>query len=83
MIWTYHYSPQKIYIYFKYCNFSGYMDRALFKSWFEQVFIPNCGQRRPVLLMLDNHDSHISISVIDKARENEVCNRLYKLMNKD
>ena len=48
------------------------MNRQLFSSWFTEVFVPNCGQRRPVLLLLDNHGSHISLTVLDKARENDV-----------
>jgi hypothetical protein len=48
------------------------MDRELFHTWFRDVFIPNCGNRRPALLLLDNHDSHISIDIVDLARKNKV-----------
>ena len=27
---------------------NGYMDGELLKSWFEEIFIPFCGSRRPV-----------------------------------
>jgi hypothetical protein len=43
------------------------MDRELFTKWFFSVFVPNCGRTRPVLLIMDNHDSHISIPVVEKA----------------
>ena len=51
----------------------GYMDKELFQDWFEKVFLPNCGRERPVILLLDNHDSHLSSKVIDLAREKQVC----------
>ena len=51
---------------------NGYMDGELFKSWFEEIFIPFCGSRRPVSLILDNHDSHVSIGIIEKAKDNQI-----------
>ena len=48
------------------------MDKELFLEWFQKLFLPNCGRERPVMLLLDNHDSHLSSTVIDIARENEV-----------
>ncbi|CAG2192489.1 unnamed protein product [Mytilus edulis] len=51
---------------------SGYMDTELFENWFDKVFIPFCGTRRPVLLIFDNHDSHISINLIEKAKANNI-----------
>lgn len=52
--------------------FAGYMNRALFTQWFLKIFIPNCGVRRPVLLVMDNHDSHISLEILEGAIENKV-----------
>ena len=49
------------------------MDKKLFHEWFEKLFLPNCGQERSVLLLLDNHDSHLSSKVNDLAREKQVC----------
>ena len=46
---------------------NGYMDKELFAVWFERIFIPNCGRARPVVLIMDNHGSHISIPVIELA----------------
>ena len=51
---------------------SGYMDTELFINWFKDVFIPNCGTSRPVLLVMDNHDSHISMEMIRTAQENNI-----------
>ena len=46
---------------------NGYMDKELFAVWFERIFVPNCGRARPVVLIMDNHGSHISIPVIELA----------------
>ncbi|XP_033749086.1 uncharacterized protein LOC117333772 [Pecten maximus] len=51
---------------------SGYMDTDLFQIWFKNIFLKYCSKERPVLLLLDNHDSHISIPVIDMARAERV-----------
>lgn len=51
---------------------SGYMDSELFELWFDNIFLPHCGSRRPVLLIFDNHDSHISLSLLKKAMANDV-----------
>jgi hypothetical protein len=51
---------------------SSYMDTELFKLWFEKIFLIHCGRARPVLLILDNHDSHINVDIIDMARANDV-----------
>lgn len=48
------------------------MDSDLFFKWFRDIFIPHCGSARPVLLLLDNHESHISIEVIQLARANKI-----------
>ena len=47
------------------------MDKQLFKQWFEKFFLKACGPERPVLLLLDNHDSHLSY-VLDMTMRNEV-----------
>ena len=52
------------------------MDRQLFELWFEKVFLKNCGTKRPVILLLDNHDSHYSLKVIEMAIENQVIDVL-------
>ena len=37
-----------------------------------KVFLQYCGSQRPVLLFVDGHASHITIDVIDLARENSI-----------
>lgn len=51
---------------------SGYMDGELFKSWFTTVFLPHTAHLRPALLILDGHGSHLTIDIIDLARQNNV-----------
>ncbi|XP_062567732.1 uncharacterized protein LOC134229974 [Saccostrea cucullata] len=51
---------------------SGYMDSELFELWFEKIFIPFCGSRRPVLLTFDNHDSHISLSLLKLSISHDI-----------
>jgi len=46
------------------------MTSEIFLSWFN-VFIHHV-QERPLLLILDGHKSHISLSLIEKARQNSV-----------
>ena len=47
---------------------SGYINSDIFYTWFISSFVPNCGRKRPVLLVMDNHVSHISPRVIDAAK---------------
>ena len=51
---------------------SGWIDSELFLSWMKKVFLRHCGSQRPVLLFVDGHASHITLDVIDSARENNV-----------
>ena len=51
---------------------TGYMDSSLFISWFKDVLIAKCGQQRPVLFVMDNHATHISLNVVKLAVENDV-----------
>ena len=52
---------------------TGWMTSENFKV-FMQHFIQStkCSKERPVLLLLDNHDTHLSIDTIDVAKENGV-----------
>ena len=52
------------------CSSNGWIDQVLYEKWFD-FFMDNLPPVRPVLLIEDGHSSHISISVIEKARE---CN---------
>ena len=54
-------------------NPSGWMigdDFLLFMKHF--VAVTKCTKEKPVLMLLDNHDSHINIPLIDYCRENGV-----------
>ncbi|XP_060557384.1 uncharacterized protein LOC132717830 [Ruditapes philippinarum] len=51
---------------------NGYMDTQLFQRWFADFFIPNCGRERPVVLLMDNCDAHISGEVVKTAIANDV-----------
>ena len=54
-------------------NPSGWMSSEIFETWLDH-FIEHSQstQERPTLLLLDNHATHISISIIDKAKANGV-----------
>ena len=51
---------------------SGWIDSELFMMWMKKIFLHFCGSQRPVLLFVDGHASHITIKVIDFARENQI-----------
>lgn len=51
---------------------SGYMETDLFNKWFKEIFLEHCGVRRPVLLVYDNHSTHVSLELLDMAKANQV-----------
>ena len=51
---------------------SGWVNAELFVKWFE-FFLKCIPPVRPVLLIQDGHSTHISIQLIEMARENNVC----------
>ena len=51
---------------------SGYMDGELFLEWFKKIFLPGTSHLRPAMLIMDGHTSHLTIDLIDLARENNV-----------
>ena len=51
---------------------SGWIDSELFMVWMKKVFLRYCGSQHPVLLFVDGHANHITIDVIDLARENQI-----------
>lgn len=54
-------------------NPSGWMTGELFPKFLKHfVAKVNCSKENKVLLILDNHESHITLEVIDFARENGV-----------
>ena len=50
---------------------NGYIDTELFQIWFEKIFIPNCRhglpRQEPILLLMDNHVSHVQLNIAEKA----------------
>lgn len=50
----------------------GWMETTLFFNWFRDVFLPNIGEERPVLLIYDGHTTHISTKLIRLAQQNQV-----------
>ena len=51
---------------------SGFISTQIFHDWFTEVFLKNIPSRRPVLLLLDPHSTHVSIQFIETAKLNEV-----------
>ena len=50
---------------------SGWINQEIYMKWFD-FFISNIPPIRPVLLIQDDHASHISIDLIEKARANDI-----------
>ncbi|KAJ8967719.1 hypothetical protein NQ314_002665 [Rhamnusium bicolor] len=55
-------------------NISGWMKEEHFLE-FAKHFVRNvkCTRERPVLLLLDNHDTHLSIEALNFLKNNGVC----------
>jgi hypothetical protein len=51
---------------------SGWTKQGLAKLWFTKTFLPNIGSERPQILVLDGHDSHNFIELLELARENHI-----------
>ena len=52
---------------------SGYMDRSTFYMWFANHLIPNLPPARPVVLLVDGHDSHLNLKLFQLAEKNGTC----------
>ena len=50
---------------------NGWITSELYLDWFK-FFLRNISPARPVLLIQDGHSSHVSIELIELARENNV-----------
>ncbi|XP_047135221.1 uncharacterized protein LOC124812487 [Hydra vulgaris] len=54
-------------------NPSGWINTEIFLKWFDHfVQEGHRSQHHPILLIMDNHKSHISIELMDKAKESNV-----------
>ena len=51
---------------------NGYMDSELYLLRFKRIFLKYAPKERPLLLIQDGYKSHITIDLIDEARENDV-----------
>src|SRR6218665_2390802 len=51
---------------------SGWTKQGIALLWFTKSFLPNIGSERPQLLIVDGHDSHNFIELIDLAVENQI-----------
>lgn len=53
--------------------FTGWMTAESFELWMEHFFKHSkSSKEHPVLLLLDNHQSHVSVNISDKAKESGV-----------
>ena len=50
---------------------SGWINADLFVEWFK-FFTDNIPSTRPVVLIQDSHSSHVSIKLVELARENNI-----------
>ena len=57
---------------------TGYMDTQTFYMWFANHFIPNLPPARPLVLLIDSHDSHLDLETFQLAQKNGIC--LYSLL---
>lgn len=51
---------------------SGWVDSEHFLKWMKHIFLQYAVQKRPLLLIVDGHKSHLTLECIDLARENQV-----------
>lgn len=54
------------------CSDSGWTKQGIALLWFKNSFLPNVGEERPQMLIVDGHDSHNFLELIDVAIENNV-----------
>lgn len=51
---------------------NGWMTSSVFLNWFQHHFLKHCPDERPIVIIMDGHTSHISIDVINLAKENSI-----------
>ena len=51
---------------------NGWINTDHFKSWFYELFLPNAIKDRPLLLLLDGHNTHYQPDIINVAKEHNV-----------
>lgn len=50
----------------------GWTKQGIARLWFESTFLPNIGPARPQVLILDGHDSHNFVELIELAIVNQI-----------
>lgn len=50
----------------------AYMTDEIGAQWFCEIFLKNCGDIRPQILIMDNHHSHESLSLLEAASDNNI-----------
>ncbi|XP_069110174.1 tigger transposable element-derived protein 6-like [Argopecten irradians] len=50
----------------------AWMCDILGDEWFTNVFLKNCGPERPQLLIMDSHSSHEVLSLLEKAKQENI-----------
>ena len=48
------------------------MTDSIGERWFEEVFLAQCGDQRPQLLVLDGHSSHESLAILELAIQHDI-----------
>jgi len=51
---------------------AGFMDKQLFEKWFCYHYIPSLTNERPVLLLLDQCEAHLSVKTIQTAMDEDI-----------
>lgn len=51
---------------------NGWINDKIGEQWFSDVFLRECGDARPQLLILDGHSSHESLAILELAKENDI-----------
>lgn len=51
---------------------NAWMDGTIGLEWFSKVFMKNCGNERPQLLILDGHSSHETLELLEAAKANNI-----------
>ncbi|KAJ8051210.1 Jerky protein-like-like [Holothuria leucospilota] len=57
---------------------SGWTTQAAFQYWFQHHFLPNIGNERPVVLLLDSHEGHIAYDLFQQAEQSNI--HLYRFL---
>ena len=57
---------------------NGWMDSYLFYTWITETFHPSVQVKRPILLLVDGHSTHINLETSEFCRENGIV--LYCLL---